>query len=177
MNLDIKAGSVPWSPTFHLSTISQTPSLWTHWQLHIEEDPKINFGSIYWAWFTAKSTFSEVLCVFHICLIMALLLKPSCQKPSYEWERAIAQTLALIRHLRVIRLNTAFTLHSAHSSCSALVQEMHCMHMHRVTQSVRLCLIPQAPFKSCVRVWRQTGTITLNMFLIAELQTSCLHRV
>lgn len=33
-----------------------------------------------------------------------------------------AQTLAQIRHLRVIRINTAFTLHSAHSSCAAVAQ-------------------------------------------------------
>lgn len=107
-------------------------------------------------------------------------LQHSCQKPGLQfllWGKEQWHTLALIRHLRVIRLNTAFTLHSAHSSCAALAQEMHCMHTHAVKHSVRLCLILQAPFKSCVRVWRQTSAITLNVFLIAELQTSCLSEV
>lgn len=66
-------------------------------------------------------------------------------------EGANAQPLALIRHLRVIRLNTAFTLHSAHSSRPAPLQEMHCTHTRSKTLS-RPRLILQAPVESCVRV-------------------------
>ena len=119
MNLDIMAGCVPSSAVFHLSTISRHPLF----ELHIEGDPKINFGPDYshlmsMLYYRKHGT----LCFSHL---------PDYGSSSADWlsqdqaaerdrEGASAETLALIRHLRVIRLNTAFTLHSAHSSCSAV---------------------------------------------------------
>lgn len=99
---------------------------------------------------------------------MALLLKPSCQKLFSEWETTITQTLALIMHLRVIRLNTAFTLHSTHSSCSRTGNTPYA-HAQSSTlgQTVR---DPPGPIQMLCESLK-TNHWTLNMFLIAELRS------
>lgn len=140
MNLNIIAGTRPSSPTFHFGTISRHPlfelagNSCNSW----EGDPKINYGPDYSQLASVPYQRKHRSAFSHIGLIAALLPKPGCHNTrlqillSEERERESTQTLALIRHLRVIRLNTAFTLHSAHSSRSAPEQKkMHCMHAHK----------------------------------------------
>lgn len=67
-------------------------------------------------------------------------------------------------HLRVIRLNTAFTLHSTHSSCS---RTGNTPYAHAVTHSLRGRSILQAPVQMLCESLK-TNHWTLNMFLIAE---------
>lgn len=127
MNLDIIACSFPQAPACHFSTISRHPVFEVNDNFKLRET-KINSRLVYSHLMSTlyynERCFLKCSVFSHICLIMARLLKRSCHKtgPLLLLRGERLQTLALIRHLRVIRLNTAFTLHFAHSSRSAPAQ-------------------------------------------------------
>lgn len=98
--------------------------------------------------------YNDLFSVYHICLIRAFfwiqaVIGPGCSSSVRPLASlCLAETLALIRHVSVIRLNTAFTLHSAHSSCSARVQRKNvlCAQMYTHGQSTSnrlLCCVEQ----------------------------------